>query len=200
MTVPALSGILLAGGRSVRFRGDKRTFRVGGVPLLAWTASLLATVTDDVVVVTRDEAGARGRWLYVRDEVPDRGPMGGLLTGLRTIRRERALVLPVDMPLLTADFLKYLCEVSAGWDITVPQWERLEPLVGVYSRNCLVALEASLPAENSLGEFVRAATLPVRYVGEEEIRRFGDPRQIFFNINYPEDVPAVEALLRAGGR
>ncbi len=195
-----VSGILLAGGRGVRFRGDKRTARVGGVPLLAWTAALQGSVADDVVVVTRDEAGARGRWHYVRDEIPERGPMGGVLTGLRIVRHERALVLPVDMPLLTVDFLTYLRDAGAESDITVPQWERLEPLVGVYSRKCLEPLEASLQrGEDSLGDFVRSTALTVRYISEEEVRRFGDPRRIFFNINVPEDVETAEVLLRAGG-
>ena len=196
----AVSGILLAGGRGVRFRGDKRTARVGGVPLLAWTAALQGSVADDVVVVTRDESGARGRWHYVRDEIPERGPMGGVLTGLRIVRHERALVLPVDMPLLTVDFLTYLRDAGAESDITVPRWERLEPLVGVYSGKCLESLEASLQrGEDSLGDFVRSTALTVRYISEEEVRRFGDPRRIFFNINVPEDVETAEALLRPGG-
>ena len=196
----AVSGILLAGGRGVRFRGDKRTARVGGVPLLAWTAALQGSVADDVVVVTRDEAGARGRWHYVRDEIPERGPMGGVLTGLRIVRHERALVLPVDMPLLTVDFLTYLRDAGGESDITVPRWERLEPLVGVYPRKCLEPLEASLQrGEDSLGDFVRSTALTVRYISEEEVRRFGDPRRIFFNINVPEDVETAEAMLRAGG-
>ena len=196
----AVSGILLAGGRGVRFRGDKRTARVGGVPLLAWTAALQGSVADDVVVVTRDEAGARGRWHYVRDEIPERGPMGGVLTGLRIVRHERALVLPVDMPLLTVDFLTYLRDAGAEADITVPRWEHLEPLVGVYSRKCLEPLEASLQrGEDSLGDYVRSTALTVRYISEEEVRRFGDPRRLFFNINVPEDVETAEALLRPGG-
>lgn len=196
----SVSGILLAGGRGVRFRGDKRIARVGGVPLLAWAAALLGSVADDVVVVTRDEAGVRGRWHYVRDEIPERGPMGGVLTGLRIVGHERALVLPVDMPLLTVDFLTYLRDAGAESDITVPRWERLEPLVGVYSTKCLAPLEASLQrGEDSLGDFTRSTALTVRYVGEEEVRRFGDPRRLFFNINVPEDVETAEALLRPGG-
>jgi molybdopterin-guanine dinucleotide biosynthesis protein A len=195
-----VSGILLAGGRGERFRGDKRIARVRGVPLLAWAAALLGAVADDVVVVTRDEAGPRGRWHYVRDEVPDRGPLAGILTGLRSIQHPRALVLPVDMPLLTADLLIYLRDAGGEADVTVPRWERLEPVVGVYARACIPHLETSLQQKvDALGDFIQATTLTVRYVGEEEIRRFGDPRRLFFNINYPEDVQTAEDLLRTHG-
>lgn len=195
----AVSGILLAGGRGVRFRGDKRVARVRGVPLLDRTADLLGSVAEDVVVVTRNEAGLRGWWRCVQDEIPDRGPMGGLLTGLRAIRHERALVLAVDMPLVTVGFLTYLVEAEAEADITLPRWERVEPLVGVYARGCIPPLAASLEqGRDSLAEFVQTTALAVRFVGEEEIRRFGDPRHLFFNINTPEDVERAEVLL--GGR
>ncbi|MDQ7850793.1 MAG: molybdenum cofactor guanylyltransferase [Armatimonadota bacterium] len=194
-----VSGILLAGGRGVRFRGDKRMARVRGIPLLAWTAALLGSVAEDVVVVTRDEVGLRGRWHYLRDEIPGRGPMCGLLTGLRAIRHQRALVLAVDMPLVTVDFLKYLAKAGAEADITLPRWERIEPLVGSYARSCIPPLAASLEqGRDSLADFVQSTTLTVRFVGEEEVRRFDDPRRLFFNINVPEDVEAAEVLL--GGR
>lgn len=196
----AVSGILLAGGRGLRFRGDKRMARLRGVPLLAWTAALLGSVAEDVVVVTRDEVGLRGRWHYVRDEIPDRGPMCGLLTGLRAVRHERALVLAVDMPLVTVDFLRYVSEAGAQADITLPRWERIEPLVGVYSRACIPSLAAALEeGRDSLKNFVQSTTLAVRFVGEEEIRRFDEPRHLFFNINVPEDVAVAEVLLRERG-
>ncbi len=196
----AVSGILLAGGRGLRFRGDKRMARLRGVPLLAWTAALLGSVAEDVVVVTRDEAGLRGRWRYVRDEIPDRGPMCGLLTGLRAVRHERALVLAVDMPLVTVDFLRYVSEAGAQADITLPRWERIEPLVGVYARSCIPPLAAALEeGRDSLKNFVQSTTLAVRFVGEEEIRRFDQPRRLFFNINVPEDVAVAEVLLRERG-
>ena len=194
-----VSGILLAGGRGVRFRGDKRMARVRGVPLLEWTADLLGSVAEDVVVVTRDEAGARGRWRCLRDEIPDRGPMGGLLTGLRAVRHQRALVLAVDMPLVPVEFLRYLALAGAEADITLPRWVRVEPLVGVYARSCIPPLAASLEqGRESLADFAQNTALAVRFVEEEEIRRFGEPRHLFFNVNTPEDVKTAEVLL--GGR
>jgi molybdopterin-guanine dinucleotide biosynthesis protein A len=150
-----------------------------------------------VVIVTRDEQEVRGRWHYVRDEIRDRGPMGGLVTGLRHIRHERAVVLPIDMPLMTVGFLIYLRDAGMETDITVPRWERVEPLAGVYSRACVEHLSAALQrGADSMGDFVQSTALPVRYIGPEEISRFGDPRRIFFNINHPEDLPKAEALMR----
>ncbi len=193
------SGILLAGGRGVRFRGDKSMARLAGIPLLVWGAALLGAVADDVVIVTRDEQETRGRWRYVRDDLADHGPMAGVLTGLRHIRHDRAVVLPIDMPLLTVGFLIFLRDAGLEADITVPQWTRVEPLVGVYARGCVDLLAAALArGEDSLGRFFRDTALSVRYIAEGDIRRFGAPERIFFNINHPEDLEEAEALLRGG--
>jgi hypothetical protein len=36
----------------------------------------------------------------------------------------------------------------------------------------------------------------VRYVGEEELRRFGDPNLLLTNVNSPEDLARARAVLR----
>lgn len=194
-----VSGILLAGGRGTRLGEDKRAVRILGTSLLDRAAALLESVADDVVIVSRDGGGGLGRARIIRDEIPDLGPVAGLLTGLRAIRHGHALVLPVDMPLLAPQFLAHLVLVSTGWDITVPQWIRLEPLVGVYSAACLRPLEQYIRVRRaSVADFVRSADLTVRYVPEEEIRRFGDPARLFLNVNDRVDLLRAAALLRDG--
>jgi len=199
-----ISGIVLAGGRGLRLGEDKRAAKILGVPMVERAAALLDAVADDVVIVTRDEEGMRGQWHVIRDEEPDRGPLLGLLSGLRAVRHAHALVLPVDTPLVTAEFLAYLRDICAGWNIVVPRWRRLEPLVGVYARSCIPHLEAAARSgRGSLGEFIRSTPLAVRILGPEEIARFGDPRWLFLNVNRARDLEAAEAHLRgaltAGG-
>ncbi len=46
---------------------------------------------------------------------------------------------------------------------------------------------------------MQSTNLAVRFLGEEEIRRFDEPRRLFFNINVPEDVAVAEMLLRERG-
>ncbi|MBI3974854.1 MAG: molybdenum cofactor guanylyltransferase [Armatimonadetes bacterium] len=193
----AISGIVLAGGRGTRLGADKRAVVLLGVPLLERAVAILQSVADDVVIVTRDETGVFRRARILSDDVPDRGPVAGLLTGLRAIRHARAVVIPIDMPLLTARFLFYLSRVSMGWDITIPTWaRRLEPLVGVYSTACAQLLERSLRRRRaSVADFVRSADLPVRYLTDAEIMPFGDPAQLFLNVNRREDMETAEALL-----
>jgi molybdopterin-guanine dinucleotide biosynthesis protein A len=176
---------------------DKPAVAVGGVLLLDRAVALVAPLTPDLIIVTRDRQQTAGPLRVVADEIPGRGPMAALLTGLRAARYPAALVVPVDLPLLPSAFLRYLQEASAGWDITVPRWRGgVEPLVGVYAQACAPALAAALASgQQSLQRFVGSADLRVRFLEDSEVRRFGDPARMFFNVNTPEDAQAAEALL-----
>ncbi len=192
----ALSGILLAGGLGTRLGMDKRMARVRGMPLLDRALALLEPVADEIVIVTRDETPRRGRARMLRDEIREGGPLAGLLTGLRGVSHPRALVLPVDMPLISPALLSHLVAVSTGWMITVPRWIRLEPLVGVYSIACLPLMETYLEGgRRSAADFVRLLGPAVCYIPEEELARFGDPSRLFLNVNTPGDLLRAEGLL-----
>lgn len=177
---------------------DKRGVVLHGMSLLERALQTMDALVDDVVVVTHDEEGTTGRTRIVRDEIPERGPLGGLLTGLRRVLYPRAIVAPVDMPLLTADLLAYLIDASAGWDITVPRWRGgVEPLVGVYARGCAAHVEQFLRRHSaSARDFVRMTDLKIRFVEEAELHPFGNPGELFFNVNTPDEALEAERLLR----
>lgn len=192
-----ISGIILAGGRSTRMGADKAALAMSGIPLLERAAGLLTPFADDIVVVTRDRTKITHPIRVIPDEIPDRGPVAGLLSGLHAVRHARAIVIPVDLPLLTPGFLKYLIESSYGWDLTIPRWrDGMEPLVGVYAVGCGAALAASLSrGEDSLQSFILTTDLSVRFLEEPEIRQFGDPSRLFLNVNTPEDASLAESFL-----
>jgi molybdopterin-guanine dinucleotide biosynthesis protein A len=178
---------------------DKRHVHLGGISLLERALRTLEPVADDLLVVTRDEEGTFGRARVICDVVKDRGPMAGILTGLRAIRHLRALVIPVDMPLLRTDLLARLIVLSEGWDITVPcRGSRIEPLVGVYTTACIRELEEPVARwQTSVSDFIRSTGLAARYVTHAELHRFGDPDLLFLNVNTVEDVRKAEAHLRS---
>lgn len=194
-----ISGLVLAGGRSARLGTDKRAVRLGGITLLDRALGLLAGLSDDVMIAAPPDALSAGRTARViPDPTPGRGPMAGIQAGLTHARRERVLVIPVDMPMLTATFLRFLVEVDPDAAVTVPVWTAgLEPLVAVYHAACASTLAELLArGATAVHAFINSSPLRVHRVEERDIRRYGEPSELFHNINTPADLTRAEALLR----
>jgi molybdenum cofactor guanylyltransferase len=141
------AGIVLAGGRSRRMGADKAALDWDGEPLVARVARAVAAGVDGPVVVV----GAPGRALpalpagaeAVSDARPDRGPLEGLVAGLRAVgvRADVAFVAAVDLPLLTPALVaRVLAELRPGDDAAVP-WAAGRPqyLAAAYRTGVLAA-------------------------------------------------------------
>jgi molybdenum cofactor guanylyltransferase len=87
---PRLTGILLAGGASVRFGSPKERAELEGETLFDRAWRLLGEVCDERLAVGRGGLPD-----------PGTGPVAAIAAGLRAASHELAVVIPVDMPLLT---------------------------------------------------------------------------------------------------
>ena len=120
-----LTGILLAGGASSRFGSPKELARYEGETLAERAWRLLGDVCDERLAV-----GPGG----VTD--PGTGPVAAIAAGLRAATHDLALVIPVDMPLLTPEALRRLA--GACRDAAVAQ---VGPLPCAVARRALPAFE-----------------------------------------------------------
>ena len=127
-----LTGVLLVGGASTRFGSPKALALFRGETLADRGRRLLADACDEVLVVGK--AGDGLPFPVLDDGADSRAPIHGLIAGLRAARHEVVVVLPVDVPLVTAAMLRAL-----GLAQAVPS-ERI-PLPGAYPRSLLPALE-----------------------------------------------------------
>ena len=103
-----------------------------------------------------------------------RAPLAGLVAGLRAARHDIAVVVPVDMPHLTATALHELA--AACRDAAVPP---TGPLPGAYRRSALPSLERAL-ADGRLKLRDVLAELDVATVELDE--------SMLINVNTPDDV------------
>lgn len=131
MADPGLSGILLVGGSSSRFGSPKALARFDGETLAARAWRLLGEVCEERIAV----GGSEGLpFPALADE--GTGPVAAIAVGLRAAARELAVVVPVDMPLLTPDALALLA--AACRDAAVAQDG---PLPCAVARRALPAFE-----------------------------------------------------------
>ena len=100
MPAPAWTGAVLTGGASTRMGRDKALVEVDGRPLALIVATAMwAAGATRVVAVGGDERLLRGVGLeVVADDHPGAGPLGGVLTAMRTARTSHLVVLACDLP------------------------------------------------------------------------------------------------------
>jgi len=129
------------------------------------------------------------------DLYPDKGPLGGIYTGLMASRSSHNIVVACDMPFLNTELLRYMIEISGGFDAVVPRLGEgmAEPLHAIYSRNCLSNMKVRLE-RNQLGVHSFLNTICVGYVEREECQRLDPQLLSFFNINYQSDLDRAITL------
>jgi len=121
-----LSGILLAGGASSRFGSPKASARFAGETLAERAWRLLGEVCTERIVVGGDGLAD-----------PGTGPVAAIAVGLRAAAHEVAVVVPVDMPLLTAAALRQLARACREAAIA-----QAGPLPCAVARRALPAFES----------------------------------------------------------
>ena len=199
------TGVILAGGQASRYGGrPKGLARVAGIRIIDRVAEVLASVTDDLLLIANDPDS--GSWLPdVRREFdvrPAVGSLGGIHAAL-VHARGPALVVAWDMPFVPPALLLELLAAGATADAAVPESgsrRGLEPLCGFYTPICVPAIERRLDADDRrvIGFFDDVHVARVSY---DVVARHGDPAMIFMNVNTPEDLGLAEAYATtANGR
>lgn len=160
--------MLLVGGASARFGSPKALAVVDGETLAGRAWRVLGEACDERIAVGKGDEELP--FPVLADGVEEHAAIHGLVAGLRAARTDVCVVVPVDMPQLTAGALHALA--AACRDAAVPQ---TGPLPGAYRKSALPALTSG---ELSIRRAI--ADLDVAIVQL-------DPA-LLVNINTPDDV------------
>ncbi|MNC06904.1 putative molybdenum cofactor guanylyltransferase [compost metagenome] len=209
--MPQYTGIILTGGASRRMGRDKALLELAGRPVIARLAEELSRLAGSTVIA----CGPRERREYsflglpqIADEYQGSGPLAGLHAALNHSQDEWNLVAACDLPFASAEFLQYILSRHAeaypqssgtaggyGADaaVAVSAQGRVQPLLGLYHKRVLPALEAAL----STGKFKVMdclETLDVLYVPESGFSSAPSAPSPLYNMNTPEDYAAAALL------
>ena len=124
----AVSGVILAGGKSRRMGRDKAFIEFEGKPLVSRVIERAQILCSETIIVTNSAeayapilAQVEGDARIVSDVYPGKGSLGGIYSGLLAAREEYALVLASDLPLLNPALLRYLISLAPSADIVIPR-------------------------------------------------------------------------------
>jgi molybdopterin-guanine dinucleotide biosynthesis protein A len=193
-----MTSIILAGGKSSRFGRSKLLETIEGKSLIQWVVDRLATISTEIIIATaQGEAipcSSTVRIKTVADIYPEKGPLGGIHSGLTASPSSQAIVVSCDIPFLSVSLLKYMTQFCPAFDIVVPRIKnKLEPLCAVYAKNCLAPIQELLERdERQIRKLF--SMVKVKYVEEDEINRFDPEHLSFFNINSQAELDKARKL------
>jgi molybdopterin-guanine dinucleotide biosynthesis protein A len=173
---------------------DKARLPLGSERMVDRQIRLLRAICCSVSIIGPPDRFADTGVQVYEDEIPGKGPLGGIHTGLRRTRTEFSLFLSCDMPLMEERFLRYLCEqaLASRASATVPPpWAKGRyPLCAVLRRRALSRVRSCLASgQNQVGRFFSGAQR--RTISKAEFARAGFSPRIFCNLNTPEEYEKV---------
>jgi molybdopterin-guanine dinucleotide biosynthesis protein A len=145
----ALNGLVLTGGRSRRMQTDKAALEYAGQPQLTRALALLEPLVVDTFISVRADQlhdPRRNSHPCIVDQLPDAGPIGGILAALRADPQAAWLVLACDLPFLDAATLQQLIAARDPRRLATAFRSshdgKPEPLCAIYEPASLPAIEA----------------------------------------------------------
>jgi molybdopterin-guanine dinucleotide biosynthesis protein A len=186
---------VLAGGRARRMGGAKASLMLGGRPLISYPLAAAADAGLPAIVLAKRSTPLPELAVPVIHE-PDAPvhPLCGVLAALEHaagLAPARAVVIVAcDMPFLTGELLAWLARLDgpamAALD-GLPQ-----PMLARLEAAHQPALRAALASQAALGAAL--SSLSPRLLGRRQLRAFGEPARLLFNVNRPQDLLRAERL------
>lgn len=193
--VPAFSGVVLAGGRSLRMGRDKAELPCDGQPLWSRQRQVLeAAGAREVWLAARAEqpwtAAATGFAGRLDDVFPDAGPMAGIHAALVAARASHVAVLGVDLAGMEAGWFRRLAAgLCPGVGVVGRRADGWEPLAAFFPCEAAGELAAELARgqrslQRWLARAVPAGRMQEVAIPAADVVRFG-------NWNCPADVAST---------
>ncbi len=189
--------LILAGGKATRMGGqDKSSLELCGQTFLNRFAGELAEFDEIILSVDRPGRLTLPGAKTVIDHKPGCGPLGGIVSALKTCRSDALLTVAVDMPLFTIGLGKHLityCDEDCDAVVAIDRTGRLHPTCAVYKKSCLNYFK---------GQIARGQYRLIDVLQDRLSLRFAPLHHTIYddsllaNINTPEEYAALRKKVR----
>ncbi len=181
-----VTGIILCGGRSKRMGLPKAFLPFEGKTIIENLLDRFNSLFDEVFLVTNEpDTFSHLSVNVVKDILPYRGPVCGILSGLLVARNSHAFVVACDMPLVDKKIIRQMCSQRHDADVLVLAHEDgVEPLLGLYAKSCIKSMEEALFTDNLAVSDLLDGLKAKTYLCQE-----APTKQLpsYFNVNTPQD-------------
>ena len=195
-------GAILAGGASRRFGSPKALASVGGRRVIERVRDTLrAAGAEPWLITNQPDLFADLRVPSHPDMIAAAGPLAGIHAALHWAAEEErpgVVCVACDMPFISPGLIRALLSRDARQIIVPESTSRrgIEPLCAFYPVSYLPQIESRLASEDHrLVDLLHS--VPVDRLPLAEVRHWGDPERIFFNVNTPDDYQRATELADA---
>lgn len=183
-----MTAAILCGGKSSRMGRQKAFLPYEGKTLIEHRFEMLKELFAEVVLVANEpEAYSQLTEDVVKDIIPNRGPLVGILSALLVSEYEHVFVIACDMPLVENKLIREMCQQRKGTDVLVLSHEDgIEPLLGIYSKRCIQPLEDAIFEDNlKAHDFLTGISAQLFQLDPN--RHGSGSLPAHFNVNTPQD-------------
>ncbi|MGB9696515.1 MAG: molybdenum cofactor guanylyltransferase [Ignavibacteria bacterium] len=188
-----ISGIILAGGKSSRMGVNKAFLYIDGEMIISRVVKMMNLLFKNLMIITNTLQEYEFLGLPVFEDIyKEKGPLGGIHSGLTHSKTENNFVLSCDMPFMTIEMIDYIINYKTQSPVVFCKAAGyMQPLAGVYSRSIIPQMERFFLdrsiTDNSFHQFLKEVDSEI--INPESLPFYDD--KIFYNVNCPEDYEKI---------
>lgn len=179
-----ITAIVVAGGKSQRMGTDKGLLVLNGKTFIKHICDALQPIAgSNILIVSSNQEYDVLGFRRVEDIIENKGPVGGLYTGLKESKTKVNLVLSVDVPLVSTELLEWLIK-SHDETYMVTQTksgDKTSPLIGIYDRSMRIVFGEHMAGNQlKLGkviEDVKHQTIEVPENWNNQVQNINTPEE-----------------------
>ncbi|MDP2210077.1 MAG: molybdenum cofactor guanylyltransferase [Bacteroidota bacterium] len=198
-----VTGIILAGGRSIRMGENKAFLKIGNLTAIERVRNFMQSLFTNVILITNSPAEYSFLGLDTYEDVyKNMGPLAGIHSGLLNSTAEKNFILSCDLLLMKKEIVDYIINYETSKPITVSKAEGfVQTLAAVYQKRCIDFVEKIL-SENQKSENPKKKEnnllILIEKAGAEIIsieNHSGYNKNVFFNMNNKSDYKEILKIL-----
>lgn len=188
------TAIILAGGKSSRMGFDKQFLTFNNKKIIDTIIEQLEKEFQEIIIVTnKPEEYKNYSQKIFTDEIINKGPLGGIYTGLKKSTSNYAFITACDMPNINLDYIQYMKEIIEKnlVDICITKiGDNIEPFHGFYSKEIVEDIKEYLfLGRRDIKGLVKE--LNTYYISERIFKKYNPDLSIFINLNTQEDLNGI---------
>lgn len=142
-----IAAYILAGGKSSRMGSDKGMLLLNEFVFIEHIVNALKKASiEKITIVSANTAYDFLNCERIEDLFADKGPVGGIFTALSHSDTKQNIILSVDVPLISADIIKWLV-VNKDDKTLITQvrvGDKTSPLIAIYNKDVVSVFEEYL--------------------------------------------------------